>query len=211
MGIEKGFTIVELLVAMAIGLLVMTSIYSVYYSQQKSYVAQEQVLAMQQNLRAGMTMLTRDIRMAGYDPTGNAGAGILAAAAGSLQVTMDLTEDGGLGGTNENVTYLHYDSDADGTNDALGRDTGGGSQMVAENIDALRFDYFDSNGAATAVPANIRSVQVTMVARTGRGDPGYVDDDVYANQSGVTIFGPANDSNRRRLLSRQIKCRNMGL
>ena len=41
---------------------------------------------------------------------------------------------------------------------------------------------------------------------------GYVDDNVYMNQSGVTVFTPpADDHRRRRVLSRQIKCRNLGL
>ncbi|MCD6266685.1 MAG: prepilin-type N-terminal cleavage/methylation domain-containing protein, partial [Deltaproteobacteria bacterium] len=66
---ENGFTLVELLVAMAISVIVMASIGYVYYTQQKSYVAQEQISAMQQNLRAAMYYMEREIRMAGFDPT----------------------------------------------------------------------------------------------------------------------------------------------
>ena len=51
---ESGFTLVELLVAMVISLVVMGGIYSTYHSQQKSYLVQEQVAAMQQNLRSAM-------------------------------------------------------------------------------------------------------------------------------------------------------------
>ncbi len=49
-----GFTLTELLVAMGISGIVMASTYSVYHSHQKSHVAQEQDVAMQQNLRAAM-------------------------------------------------------------------------------------------------------------------------------------------------------------
>ncbi|UCF72314.1 MAG: prepilin-type N-terminal cleavage/methylation domain-containing protein, partial [Deltaproteobacteria bacterium] len=62
---RKAFTLAELLVAMVVVGVVMAAIVSTYYSQQKSYVAQEQVAAMQQNLRAAMFYMEREIRMAG--------------------------------------------------------------------------------------------------------------------------------------------------
>ena len=63
---NKGFTIVELLIAMTISLVVMGAITYTFKSQQDSYVVQTQISSMQQNLRAAMYMLTRDIQMAGY-------------------------------------------------------------------------------------------------------------------------------------------------
>jgi type IV pilus assembly protein PilW len=67
---ESGFTLVELLVAMVISLVVMAAIYSTYHSQQKSYLVQEQVAAMQQNLRSAMYNMAREVRMAGYGRDG---------------------------------------------------------------------------------------------------------------------------------------------
>ena len=61
---EKGFTLVELLVAVFVAGIVMTAVYSAYSSQQKSYTVQEQMAEMQQNLRSAMFMMTREIRMA---------------------------------------------------------------------------------------------------------------------------------------------------
>jgi prepilin-type N-terminal cleavage/methylation domain-containing protein len=61
-----GFTLVEILVAIAITLVVMGSIFYAFKSQQDSYVVQSQVTTMQQTLRGGMYMLTRDVQMAGY-------------------------------------------------------------------------------------------------------------------------------------------------
>lgn len=61
-----GFTLVELLVAMVISLVVMGAIYGTFKSQQDSFVIQDQVTAMQQNLRSAMYTMSRDIQMAGY-------------------------------------------------------------------------------------------------------------------------------------------------
>ena len=71
---NKGFTLVEILVALALSAVVLGAIYSVYVAQQKVYVVQEEVAKMQQNLRAALLMMSGELRMAGFDPTGKAGA-----------------------------------------------------------------------------------------------------------------------------------------
>jgi type IV pilus assembly protein PilW len=63
---DKGFTLIELMIAMAITLVVMGAIFMTFKSQQDSYVVQDQVTRMQQNLRGAMYVMTRDIQMAGY-------------------------------------------------------------------------------------------------------------------------------------------------
>ena len=65
-GFAAGFTIIELLVAIALGLVVMAGLFRVFKVQQDSYVMQDQISAMQQNLRAAMHVITRDLQMAGY-------------------------------------------------------------------------------------------------------------------------------------------------
>jgi len=73
-----GFTLVELLIAMAITTVVATGVFSVYKSQSNTNRAQKQVLEMQQNSRMALYMMTNEIRMAGYDYDGsNGGAGAL--------------------------------------------------------------------------------------------------------------------------------------
>lgn len=214
---NHGFTLVELLVAMAMAGIVMGSIFSVYYSQQNSYVVQEDVSGMQQNLRAAMYLMAKEIRMAGCDPTGTAGARITSAGTSSISFTMDLRgkdpddpADGDTTDPNENVTYALYDFGGDGDMD-LGRDTGSGNSPVAENIDAINFVYLDRDGNPTASLSQIRSVQITIVARTGRNIRGYTDNNTYTNIQGSTIFGPAGDNVRRTRLATHVKCRNMGL
>ena len=173
---EKGFTLVELMIAMVISAIVMTSVYSVYSAQQRSYIVQEGVAAMHQNLRAAMYFMEREIRMAGCDPTGAAGAGIQADSTATLiHFTEDFRgkdtgdpPDGDTGDANEDISYFLADADLDGQSDDLVRDTGGVEanieKVIAENIQSLNFTYLDSSGATTAVFDNMRFVQITVVA-----------------------------------------------
>jgi type IV pilus assembly protein PilW len=215
---NAGFTVVELLVAMALSGVVMASVYSSFSVQHKAYVAQEQIAAMQQNLRAALYLMEREVRMAGHDPAGASGTGIVTANASSIRVRSDITDnagtgapDGDTGDVGEDITYALFDADGDGDMD-LGRTdaAGGGMQPFAENIDALNFVYLDENGNVTAVPSQIRSVQIAVIAKAGQPDPGYVNNDVYTNQQGQTILAPS-DHFRRRILMTEVKCRNLGL
>jgi type IV pilus assembly protein PilW len=202
---NKGFTLAELLVGLFVSGIVMTTILSAYYTQNKSYAVQDQLAAMVQNLRAAMDIMIRETRMAGYDPTGTADSGIVDPNPTYLTITEDMDGDGSITG-DESITYSLADSDGDGDND-LERN----SNLIAENIDALDFVYLDENDASTTDPSEIRSIQITMVAKTQKVDQGYHDTITYTNQGGTPIFGPANDSFRRRRLTAEVKCRNLGL
>lgn len=61
-----GFTLVEILVTVPLALLVMAGIYRTFKVQQDSYLIQDQVTGMQQNLRGALHLITRDLLMAGY-------------------------------------------------------------------------------------------------------------------------------------------------
>jgi type IV pilus assembly protein PilW len=77
---EKGFTIIELLVTLALTGIVMVAVYKSLSSQQKTYLAQDEVVAMQQDLRAVMEIMVKEIRMAGYDPTASKQFGFISLA-----------------------------------------------------------------------------------------------------------------------------------
>jgi type IV pilus assembly protein PilW len=153
-GRQDGFTLVEVLIVVAISIIVLAGIYSVFQAQQRAHLTNSQVVEMQQNMRAALFLMEREIRMAGYSPTMNADAGFDAARSGELSITMDLNDDGLTTGANEDVSYgfsTAVDADRDGDVDAggaaaFGRNTGGGYQPVAENIERIGFAYaFDDD------------------------------------------------------------------
>ncbi|MCD6187012.1 MAG: prepilin-type N-terminal cleavage/methylation domain-containing protein, partial [Desulfuromusa sp.] len=59
---HSGFTLVELLIALAISGVLMTAVYATFQAQQNSYLVQEQVAEMQQNIRAGMDIMVSELR-----------------------------------------------------------------------------------------------------------------------------------------------------
>ena len=71
---QKGFTLVEMLVAMLIGLIAFAGVYQIYISVVKTTSVQEQVGDMQQNIRISIDQIVRELRLAGLDPA-NPGGG----------------------------------------------------------------------------------------------------------------------------------------
>lgn len=63
---NKGITLIELLVALAISGLLVAALYRTFIGQQKTYVAQDQVVDMQQNMRVAISRMMGDIRMTGF-------------------------------------------------------------------------------------------------------------------------------------------------
>ncbi len=186
---QRGFSLAELLITLTISTLVLAGVYQIFISHQKAFALREQIAEMQQNARIGMDMLVRELRMAGYDPSGRAGAGIVKANAQSIHFTIDLNGDGDTEDANEDITYSLYDSGKDGDLD-LGRKSGDGvRQPVAENIQNLEFVYILADGTTTSTPADpnqIRTIQVTLIARTAKPDKDYQGNNGYRTMSLTT-------------------------
>lgn len=178
---QHGFSLPELFVAMAIGLIVAAAATSSFITQRRSFSLQEQVSDMVQSGRAAMDIITREIRMAGYDPAEAGFDGITpndTATCGALlagpRLRADLDGDGATDDSNEDITYC-YDSTAK----EITRNTGGGNQPFAENVDDAGITYLDEDGNPTATPADIRTVVLTITTRTAKRDPNYANNDGY--------------------------------
>lgn len=69
----KGFSLVEIMVALGISLFILAGIGYVYTNSKQTYRVQDQLSRLQENGRLAFEYLTRDIRMAGYWGCGTSG------------------------------------------------------------------------------------------------------------------------------------------
>lgn len=280
---SKGLTLIELLVAMAISAILTAALYRTFIGQHRTYMVQEQVVDMQQNVRVAINRMMREIRMAGFgsvwnvfppehlpfltiggpfldvinprDNENNVGQNddqITIIGAFEQVSTLSQSTDGSdtiqlVGGANQfnlltrrylcigglethivrwidgntitldgkllfnhgagtpvfKVKAIRYQlrpDNRDPNMPVLTREDltdGGGSQVVAENIENLQFRYVLEDGSESdspADPSRIRMVRVTVHARTSISDPEF--------KGGTGGF-------RRRTIASNILVRNM--
>ena len=172
---RQGFTLVEVLLALALSSLTIGAIYSIYVSQVRNQVVRENILDMQQQARAALDLVSRELKMAGYDPRGvnrdqlggNDFYGVTVDST-KLIIKADLNGNGIPTNSNESIVFSH-----DASTLTLRRDTGGGRQPLGESIEAFSLKYFDGEGKPTTQSENVRQVELSITARTEKADPHY--------------------------------------
>lgn len=161
---NNAFTLIEMMVAMAIFSIVMAGVIAAFHGQLRLRSQQHSISCMQQNARTALYFMTRELMMAGYDPKGSAGTGIKPAANrhDTVVVSMDVTggesdgvDNDGDGDQDNYQEDVFGDGAADDSNEVityalkngqLTRASGNGSpQVLADNIDTLDFEYFGLN------------------------------------------------------------------
>lgn len=121
-----GFTLVELLMAVAVGLVLLTAIWSAVVAGQRSSTGIERKVTTGQDARAGLEILGAEIRMASFNPLFTTGLwvdparcsgaanqgwrGIQEAAASSVTIEMDLDSDGLCGNSANEIIRYAYDA-----------------------------------------------------------------------------------------------------
>jgi type IV pilus assembly protein PilW len=161
----RGFSLVELMVALVVASVVGLAMVKLFIDQHQTYIRQNEGVRATQNARAGVDLMTRELRNAAYDPRGLAGAGVAQWSADTFAWTADLNEDGDVNDDSEQVAYL-YDADAD----ILVRRELGTDVTVADGISELTFSYFsDGNGTVAATASEIEQVGIAMSYDTPDG------------------------------------------
>ncbi|MEE8416604.1 MAG: prepilin-type N-terminal cleavage/methylation domain-containing protein [Desulfobacterales bacterium] len=191
-----GFTLIEVLITIAMISIFIPAMYSVYMVMSRSMTTQSVVADVQQSVRFSLDFMVQDIRMAGFDPYGSVGlgtaeAGIEEATATKIRFTADQNMDGVINDANqERVTYL-----LDAPNNQLDLILYEGAanqntQALIENVRAfdengnsispLTFRYFDKddNPIATPVAAadlpNIKEIDISLTAEAPAGQKGMI-------------------------------------
>lgn len=167
---DRGFTLIELLIALAITGIIGVSITTLYIRNLRINTGQISVVQVQQNIRATIDYLAREIRMAGYIGNNAVTAGITTATEGRLRFTAFSEAAGAINDLDfmlniDGSDGLGVDADGDGLLDGGINNSGthltvqfggaGGFQTLAENIHAIGFAYALNDGG------NIRTYTTT--------------------------------------------------
>ena len=173
---QDGFTLVELMVVLVLSAITTAVIYKVFPSYLKVSMKQEETTQLQQQVRAAMTLMSKEIRMAGYDPDKACGDTFSFTDSDKISFTKDSEDDGVCTDSpKDNISYFTEKCDPDCSSNCvmcLKRLTNSATQNIAENIESLDFAYLDIdskelNFDAGDDPANIRFVKITISVNNG--------------------------------------------
>ncbi|HXG03364.1 MAG TPA: prepilin-type N-terminal cleavage/methylation domain-containing protein [Candidatus Binatia bacterium] len=173
-----GFTLAELLAAMAVGALVLVGAGFAFQVAGGTLASGSDQAEAQQNARWALERMIQEIRGAGLDPTGTPPAfnfdAVSMPTATSLVIQSDLDGNGRLdppaacdpSGSGERVSYRLVGTELRRATDPPANAC---EAVVVGGVQQLTFTYFDMAGAATVSPAAVRSVGVTVALRPETG------------------------------------------
>ena len=172
-----GFTLVEVLMCIAILSILFGTIYRTFDIFNRSYTKENVKAGVQQKTRIGIDLMARDIRLAGLDPLGSADAGFdpdpAKTNSTSIQFTADLNYDGDVLDPFEEIRY-----ELNGNRLEQATDLGSGVVVdtLLEDVSGLTFTYLDDTDTPLAEPIAVNQIRtvlisLTLVRPSGRDKP----------------------------------------
>lgn len=159
--IDKGFSLVELLIALVIMSFLVGAFYRTFLGQQRIYNIEDQVVDMRQNLRASIIQMAKKIRSAGYG--GNI-LGCFGNVNGFINILTPEHNANNIGTGDDSITVIIADEVSTLAQNAAK----GSSQLNLSNADSI-FDtgtkkYLCLNGANNYLVQSVSGDTVTLTA-----------------------------------------------
>ena len=182
-----GFTVTELVLALAIMMMVMAAMVSLLISLNRAYTAQNVSAGVQQVTRAGINIMTRAIRMAGLNPLKINQIGILEASENKIHFQHDTNGSGTIEiGQDEDIAYL-----LNGNHQLIRQKDGNfrSNKSLIDHVNDLTFKYFDRDDEETSILDDIHTVEISLTVREPAGKDKFIS----------------------RTYSTRVICRNLGI
>lgn len=140
---QRGFSLVELLVSVVIGLLLVVGVLQAFLSSKETYTMQSGLAKLQENGRFAMAFLTRDLRQAGYSgcTSNTTFANTLRDASGALP------------------SYLDFDATITGV-DNLGAGVIYSTTSAAQGTDVVEVRFADNSNSCDVDFHNVNSANL---------------------------------------------------
>lgn len=234
---EDAFTMIELLMALLVVSIIGGIIAGSYVSGNQIKTKQDGIVEIQQNIRVALHLLSRELKMAGYEPATNWNSALfkttnqitsLNQASVSFSYVpdpldpiasnpIDMNGDGIL--DNGQTIALTYNLNAGILNRNVS--VGGGintAMPIVSNISSITFSFFNDDGTGNRAwatnpavsPAYTVAIGITVVAESTRVDPKHpVAADLFTDPYTGTIYTEPTDQRIRRMASTVVNLRNM--
>jgi prepilin-type N-terminal cleavage/methylation domain-containing protein len=200
-GAVRGFTLVELMVALVAGLIVSAAVLSFFLSSMKSNGEYVQSTRLTQELRNTLDLMTRDLRRAGYDDDG---LRFMGNANSSDFTPVCLTASGapttclGAGSEGDCILYAYDRTYANG--ETTPQYTLGNLDYANGELRGLRLRSYTINGVSTGVVEYAVSSGTTAPACGGAG-PAYSSSNTYPGCNSTSLWCPLSDPTRINITS----------
>jgi prepilin-type N-terminal cleavage/methylation domain-containing protein len=177
----QGFTLVELLIVVVLAGLLGAVTLDLFRTQNRLFRDQNRVVEVEQNLRAGLDLMLRELRNAGVQDQLAVYAdapGIAVADSNGVRLKQDLrsdlsssgSPDGDVTDADEDVEYAFTRADSTLWRRTRGADGDSGLLPVANYVTRLRLTYFNADGDSLAFPiagAALRDIRRVHIELTG--------------------------------------------
>jgi Tfp pilus assembly protein PilW len=211
---ERGFSMIELMIAMLVSMVVLGSAASVISAVQSTYAHQMDDATVEQEARFAMDWIRRTIEQAGSNPYSVSVSECPSANTAFEAIRMDPDGDGqpddirvqadagipdglivGSSGdctqADEDVTIAYNPpgvGQVSGTITRFDRVTDGSPQVWTDDVfTGLQFQYFDNAMTATAFTGAVRVVRVTITGRSRTARPGMSEGTTFTLESDIRL------------------------
>ncbi len=194
---ERGFSIVELMIALVLGLILLGGVIQVFLSSRQTYSANEAMSRMQENGRFALEFMARSARLAGYmEPTlvtGKPFPVVPTSTSGRCNVPNGvqgvLCSSNGAGGASDGVAFMFQPPLIDGVRrDCLGN-------TITSNTDLI-INHFAIIPAAGTTPAALGCRSYNATTSTWTAGP-YLQALVEGVDSLQVLYGVDNGGDFR--------------
>ena len=135
---HAGFTILELLIAALLTSIIATAAFSFFIRTNEQYLSQDDISEMQQNVRASIQNITRELRMAGYCITDTTIIPLAIDSLSGLTDTLTIRRD--------TFTVKFYVDHSDSLHPALMKEVNGQAQVFADEISGMPLSRYCFEG-----------------------------------------------------------------
>lgn len=187
---QFGTSLVDILIAMVIGLFILGAVVLVFVNMQKTFTSQDQLAQLQDNQRLALTILTDTVQSAGYfpDPKVDTRQTALTGASGVVAAGQVISGTSGAGTASDTLIAQFATASGDGVMNCMGQTNTGGSQLVFVNtlsVNANNELQCTVNGTTTALVSGVSGLRVLY----GTDTNGDGNDDSYLTATQVAAAG----------------------